>query len=134
MIRNDLHLLRQQDREEAQDPSCQARGSLRANRPRHDAADLGRDYSTYEGERLRREDPSCHAGEAGVVGAASAHVGGHALQSVPAVSAGLQAARVARFHNQAMAFSDGEDREESTVPAKTMGVMYGLGLPADEVV
>lgn len=140
MIRNDLHLLeapqhrRQQDREEEQDPSCHARGSLRANRPRHDADDLSRDCSTYEGERLRREDPSCHAREAGVVGAAPAHVGGHALQSVPAVGAGLQVARVVRFHDQAMTFSDGKDGEESTVPAKTMGVIYGLGLPADETV
>ena len=65
------------------------------------------------------QDPSCHAREARVVDAASAHVG---------------AARVVRFHDQAAAFSDGEDGEESTAPAKTMGITYGVGLPANETV
>lgn len=49
-------------------------------------------------DREEEQDPSCHAREAGVVDAASAHVG---------------AARVVRFHDQAAAFNDGEDGEES---------------------
>ena len=56
------------------------------------------------------------------------------MQLVPAVGAGLQVARVVRSHDQAVTFSDGEDGEESTAPAKKMGIIYGLSLPADETV
>jgi hypothetical protein len=94
-----------------------------------------RRHSTAVSRIVRKSKaPAVTRGKLEVVGVASARIGGHALQLVSAVGAGLQVARVVRSHDQAVTFSDGEDGEESTAPAKTMGIIYDLSLPADETV
>ena len=65
------------------------------------------------------QDPSCHARKAGVVGAASGHVG---------------AARVVCFHIRLWHSAMARMERNHTAPAKTMGIIYGLGLPTDEMV
>lgn len=102
-----------------------ASGGHTAPRPkrmiRNDLRLLEAPQHRLQQDHEEEQDPGCHAGKLEVVGAASAHVGGHALQLVPAVGAGLQVTRVVRSHDQAVTFSDGEDGEESYNTCKNDG-------------